>query len=356
MWGKRMAAGFIVVLALLVCSQISFAEEKAPAKKRVLTEKASKAPSQNSSQTAKMRAPRDLVALLESASIEELQKLSYTELNILKNAVFASRGYVFADDRPWLNLFFCGNAYFSRHKRLFQKLVRFAAVEINQFTGDAYEGFLRDQVGEAFRTSTWDLREYAFPPCKDSGPLDEHQQKAIANLHVAVLKKIESSGSTEAIDSALMRDMSGRKCGYYSSIILGKVLRSEVLDAFEISLRRDLHGYYRLMKLIKHVKDFDSMELLGLYAGDIIFLKNMLEAQQGKPFSGVLGWEISQIIGVTEKRPDYDPQQLPQAIQEKLKSLDDIVGKIMRSDLNDIPASLKSRPIEFINPYDLEGC
>ncbi len=353
MWKKRMAAVLIVVLALLVCSQIAFAEEKAPAKKvKAPARQKPKATPQNFNP----RDPRELVLLLEHASVEELQKLTFVELSVLKNAVFASRGYVFADDRPWLNLFYCGNAYFAKKRYVFQQFVQFPVSDINQFAGDASEGFLQQQNGEAFRTTKWDLRGYAFPSCREGGPLDEDQKKAIANLHVALLKKIEVLNGPEAIDKVLRQDVAGRKGGYYSSVILGKTLRSEILDAFEVSLRRDLHGYYRVLQLLKHDEDFDSMELLGLFAGDIIFLKNGIEARYGKPFSGILGWELSQIIGITENKPDYDQKQLPSALQGKLKSLDDIVQRIMRSDLKDIPASLRFKPVEFNEPYDLEGC
>lgn len=125
-------------------------------------------------------------------------------------------------------------------------------------------------------------------------------------------------------------------------------------------MRRDIHGFYRLIKLIDNFEDFDSMELLGLFAGDIIFLRNVIEAKYGKPFDyeDVLGWEISQMIGVTEKKKFYTTADLPLAVRDRIKLLDAVVNKIMRSDLNDIPASLRSRPVEFKynDPYDFEGC
>ena len=51
--------------------------------------------------------PRELVVRLKNASVEDIKKLSFFELNLLKNAVYASKGYKFADDRPWLNQIFC---------------------------------------------------------------------------------------------------------------------------------------------------------------------------------------------------------------------------------------------------------
>lgn len=360
--GKLMQAA-VCTLVLLVLGEVPVqAEEKQPAaapEERAPVKKPAKKKAvkgARNEQAAKTRNPEELVSLLENASVAELQKLPFTELNILKNAVFASRGYVFADDRPWLNLLYCGEPYFSQHVQLFQRLVQFPASDVAQFTGDTADSFMSTQRGDAFRITKWDLRAYRFPACRDSGALDEHQKKAIATLHVALLKKVEAFKSTADMDLALKADVDGRLCGYYSSVLLGKALREEALKVFETSLRRDLHGYYRLMKLIRQGEVFDQMELLGLYAGDIVFLKNVLEAQQGKPFSGVLGWEISQVIGVSEQKQDYDPSRLPPDMQQRLKSLDDIVIKIMRSGLKDVPASLRSRPIEFSNPYELEGC
>ena len=50
------------------------------------------------------------------------------------------------------------------------------------------------------------------------------------------------------------------------------------------------------------------MELLGLYLSDVMFLQKAIEVKYGKEYIGVLGWEISQITGITAKKKDYDPQ------------------------------------------------
>jgi hypothetical protein len=104
-------------------------------------------------------------------------------------------------------------------------------------------------------------------------------------------------------------------------------------------------------------EEFDAMEFLGLYVGDILFLRNVFEAKYGKSISGVLGWEIGQVIGITEKKADYNIQKLPLKIQVKIQMIDDILKKILESDLQDVPASLKKKPIDFReDPYRGGAC
>jgi hypothetical protein len=142
-------------------------------------------------------------------------------------------------------------------------------------------------------------------------------------------------------------------------LVLGKPLELWLYQGVaRESILRDVHGYAQLLKMIANAeKDFDAMELLGLYAGDIIFLRNVIEAKYGKPIAGVLGWEISQLIGVTEKKQNYNPKDLPMKTQVKLQVLDDIVQKIMQSDLNDVPKELKNQPIDLnFDPYRSAAC
>jgi len=285
--------------------------------------------------------PRELVLRLKNARVEELKNLSFLELNVLKNAVYASKGYKFADDRPWLNEMFCG-----KQKKIKKKPAKVQASP----NGNA-------ELSSPVKENSWDLDAYAFPACNESGPLDEDQKKAIANTRVALFKKIESLGGIREVDRNLNLELHDFASKQGTAGLLGKRVSEEALLAFgDISLRRDLHGINRMLEIIKEGEDFDAMELLGLFMGDIVFLRNTIEAKHGKSFRGVQEWEISQIVGITEKKSNYDPKKLPAQVQQKLDLLEEIAVKIQRSGLNDIPAAFRNRPIEFNDPYDLEGC
>ena len=294
---------------------------------------------------AQKRDPRELVIKLKNASVADLEKLSFLELNLLKNAVFASKGYKFADDRPWLNEVFCGGP-----KKIAKKKSAKKTAPSAQATESA--AILSDLSG-----NPWNLNAYVFPVCRESGPLDEDQKKAIANTRVATMKKLQTLGSIAEVDNTLNREVAPNGPSKGPVLILGKEISfNSLLEFGYVSMRRDLHGMNRMLRIIKTPEDFDSMELLGLFMGDIIFLKNVIEAENGKSFPGVQGWEISQLIGVVEQKASYDVTALPVAAQRRIQQLEDIALKIQRSDLNDIPASLRSRPIEFSDPYESEGC
>jgi hypothetical protein len=299
--------------------------------------------------------PGILVIRLKNASLEDLKKLSFLELNALKNAVYASKGYKFADDRPWLQELFCPE-------------ITAARIEAYQNEGsdeDSPAPRVPDANELAWYASMrgqtrWNLDEYAFPGCRDGGQLDDDQKKALANIRVATFKKIAGLNDINKVDHVFLdREMTGKVYQKVTILIMGRPVELSLYQGIaRESILRDVHGYAQLLKMIANVeKDFDAMELLGLYAGDIIFLRNIIETKYGKSTSGVLEWEISQLIGVTEKKQNYDPKDLPVKIQVKLQVLDDIVRKIMQSDLNDVPKELKNQPIDLnFDPYGSAAC
>jgi len=292
--------------------------------------------------------PRELVLRIRYASVEELKSLSFLELNLLKNAVYASKGYRFADDRPWLNEVFCGGA----KKKAVKKKAAKRPGEAPEVTTVENKAPLPEAAN-----NKWNLNSYAFPACQESGPLDEDQKKAIANTRVATMKKLEAISSIAEVDTALNKEVTPGNPYKGPVWILGKEVSFNSLLAFGyVSMRRDLHGMNRMLQIMKAPEDFDPMELLGLFMGDVIFLRNVIEAKHGKPFPGVQGWEISQFIGVVEQKASYDVKALPADVQQRILKLEDIASKIQRSDLNDVPAAFKNRPIEFNDPYDYEGC
>jgi hypothetical protein len=302
-------------------------------------------------QTAQKKNPRELVLLIKNASIGDFQSFSLLELNLLKNAVFAARGYRFAEDRSWLNEVFCGTKKVKKAKKPAKKESSPHPVE-GKAEAPAQEG---DRLIPNMTTGYWHLNYYQFPACQEGPALDEDQKRAIANIRVALFKKIKALGSIRAVDAALDNDLNNRAGGGYI-YVLGKNISERSFQQYAVSMRRDLHGIHRMLQIMKNPEEFDSMELLGLFMGDILFLRNAIEAKYGKPFSGVQGWEISQLIGVVEQNASYNVKTLPPEVLQRIQKLEDIASKIQRSDLNDIPAAFRNRPVEFIDPYDSEGC
>lgn len=309
---------------------------------------------------AEKKNPKELVLRIKGASIDELQKLSFFELNILKNAVYASKGYEFAEDRPWLRQIFCVEAKREVKKAAEKRkkaeeatndkkelpAATSAEAELNRLK----QGTKKSDLVNLRKDAKFDLEAYAFPGlCREGGQIDEDQIQAVANIRVAIFKKIESLKSVQEIDKTLDNEFLKMPWDGVSLWVLGKTIPYKIIymPSAHLSLRRELHGYNRMLQLIKNVEDFDPMELLGLYLSDVMFLRNVIEAKYGKEYPGVLGWEISQISGIAIKKKDYDPKQLPIQIQVKLQMLDEITQKILKSGINDVPASLRNKPIEF---------
>lgn len=260
-----------------------------------------------------------LVARLRDTPVAELERLNFVELNALKNAVYAASGYVFAEDRPWLRSVFC---------------------EEGAAPAPASAPALA-------------LARYQFPPCQEGGELDDAARKALANLRVATFRRLGGAPGAGALERAVAADFrAAGKDG--KGVLAGRGVPLEAFTAWQRSLTRDLAGYRRLRQLVDQPGSFDAMELLGLYAGDVILLRALIEARHGKPLTGTLAWEAQQLLGVGEPRPDYDPARLPIEIQTKLQILDDVLQRIQRSDVNDLPPRLKGKRLDFTAPASEE--
>jgi len=330
-----------LTLSFLMASTPAFSEQRTP-------------------MVAVRKEPAALVKKIRDASVAELQKLSFVELNLLKNAVYAAKGYKFADDRQWLNLMFC------HENEAEAEAERQSTVSVNSSL------LPKSMMKQADDSKVWNLGLYEFPPCKEGDAIDEDQMKAVANVRVAMFKKIEVLKTIDKVDEGLKKENIDLQSCLKRSVVMGRksfTYEEPNLDGgpdlitiesyghgWYESILRETHGYNRMLQLMKKGGNFDAMELLGLYVGDIRFLRDVIEARHGKPFQGVLGWEISQIIGVTETRADYDPKQLPLPVQVKLQLLDEIMQKILNSDLNDIPPSLKGKSIDVIQTYASAAC
>ncbi len=261
----------------------------------------------------------ELVARIRDTPVAELEKLSFLDLNVLKNAVFASTGYVFAEDRPWLRAIFCAR-------------------------GDA--------TPAPAAAPGLSPAAYRFPECKEGGELGDAHRKALANLRVATFKRIARYETAGALDQAVTSDCHPLWSADFP--LLSASASRELAPRWEASLRRDMAGLRRLRQLVDKPGGFDAMELLGLYAGDVLFLRTLIEAQHGKPLTGTLAWEAQQLLGVVEARSDYDPAKLPIEVQTKLQVLDDVIQKIQRSDVNDLPARLKGKRLDYKTPVQEE--
>ena len=293
---------FLGIFVFLLCSTVSLAEDKS------LT---------------------DLVKKIGATGNSELSSLDFFELNILKNSIYSAKGYQYATDREWLYSYFYKP---EKEKSLLSVLLR----------------------------NKWDLRDYSFPAPKkgDQFKIDKDMEKAIANIRVAIYKKIRSYKSLSEVDKEIDTEIS-----FYNvtdnRFIFGRAIGGvgdTNVNRFGESIRREVHGYKCVINIIDKNANFDACELLGVYLGSVVLLKNIIEAQNGKIFGGVTGWEISQLVGVTSNDTEYDPNNLPQNVRSKLQMLDNIIQKMTQSGIGDLPVELKDNSENISLAAYFEGC
>ena len=255
-----------------------------------------------------------LVNKIADAENQELSQLTFFEINILKNAIFSLSGYRYAGDRPWLY------EYFYNYK------------------------------GEEKSSAEWDMSMYSFPhpDTVQEFKIDKKMKRAIANVRVALYNKIRSYKDINAIDRALENEYKN-----HGGKIFGRSIKT--FKDFSESLQREIHGYNRIVSIIDNDSNFDACELLGVYMGSVVLLKNIIEAKNGKTFRSTLGWEISQLVGITPKQEQYDRNKLPDIVKSKLLILDTVIKKMKYSGMGDLPKEFKkdkmSIPVEDA-PYD----
>jgi hypothetical protein len=301
---KRYFLLIVVVIAFLSCSVISFVERAHALEEDGLAK---------------------LVKKIGATNNSELLALSFFELNILKNSIYSAKGYQYAGDRGWLDDYF-----------------------YNPFHAQ------RDVKDDDKSKTKWDLSEYSFPePQKDVVfQIDKDMEKAITNVRVALFKKVKSYKSLTDVDIEIKHEIASYQ-QEKNQFIFGRKI--SYISEFGDSIRREAHGYKCLMNLIDSDQSFDACELLGIYVGSVVLFKNILEAKNGKIFSGVSGWEISQIVGVTPQDTQYDPQKLPQKVKQKIQVLNSIIQKMTRSGIGDVPKDLKDSTENLSIQY-YEGC
>jgi hypothetical protein len=265
-----------------------------------------------------------LVQSIASATTQDLSSLSFFELNILKNAIFSSKGFKYAKDRIWLFSYFYG----------------------------------KKSKMEKHLPARWDLGKYDFPkPIKgDQFATDSVMEKAIANVRVALYKKIRGFQNVQNADSALDREYQAHctiKEFANGLEIFGRKIGGGL--QFKESIKREIHGYRCILSIIDENRGFDACELLGVYVGSVAMLKSVIQAQNGKSFDGTLGWEISQLAGVTPKSEKYDESKLPDSVKSKIKLLDAVMQKIANSEIGDVPEQFRNRG-NLADINYIEGC
>lgn len=272
---------------------------------------------------------------LTEMPVYSLQKLGFFELNFLKNAIYAANGYKFASDRPWLVFYFC-------------------------------EGDTSHRLAVAPSNHKWLFSEYKFPPCGSGGNINSTHSQILAKLRVALIRKIRAFDNIEMADEQLKKEMEEQSRKLSDLLMeLNKdeddaLARPELPFSFEMlteSLYRELHGYNRLLIVANNYEKIDYMELLGVYAGDLLLLKELIEAKNGKQVKGVLGWEVNEILsGDKNYNKDAKPEKLSIQAQVALQMIDEIILKLQRSKMNDIPEALRKRPDMQLSPYEAGAC
>lgn len=273
-----------------------------------------------------------LVQSIATADNQQLSKMTFFELNILKNAIYSAKGFKYADDRQWLNEYFYGNN---------------SKLETNS-------------------SELWDLSKYDFPSPVSGAQFKTNpvMEKAIANIRVALFKKIKLLDNASTINLTITNNYgnhyikytqlpNGKWTGQYLRIF-GRKIKIHVGNYRE-SLSREAQGYRCLLDIIETKRDFDACELLGVYVGSVVMLKNIIEAQNGKIFDGIMGWEISQLAGITPSNAQYDENKLDEKTKMKLKVLETIIKKMTSSGIGDVPAQFKNQGIT-VDLYYEEGC
>ena len=245
-----------------------------------------------------------LVKKIANTPNAELASLTFFELNILKNAVFSLQGYKYAEDRKWLY------SYFYR-----------------------YHGTIKEG-------SKWNLNlEYPTPESVEF-KFDKNMKKAVANVRIAMFKKIRDIGDINQIDNLIDKEYKNHNGSIFDrTIIYG--------PEFKESIRREVHGYNRIINIIDTKSNFDPSELMGVYIGSLVLLKQVIEAQNGKIHGGVLGWEISQLTNITPGTDEYDFTNLPATEKEKIKTIDKVIDMVKNSGIGDIPEVLRSKEIKM---------
>ncbi len=296
--------------------------------------------------------PVEVIDQINKYSPEELSKLTFLELYILKNAILANKGYKFADDREALKDYFYKNYY---------------CVLKNNDDGD-YDGCkINRQEIKCIDCPKFDLSLYKYPVVthNDHYIQTSEMEHAFAKIRQAGFLKLKKISSPSALDQKFNSEITTFDWrNYYvwekKLIVFGRNFTNigsrsfgpDVVNNTQ-SILRDLKGDWSLLGLIERFKqgdfDFDKAELLGLYLGNLDFLRKVIYSLSGKEFLEPLQSELS-ALGATAKPLTLG--NLSPSAQKAVNLLDEAMKALVSGEMSDLPPRFKESNLE-INEVDL---
>jgi hypothetical protein len=295
--------------------------------------------------------PVEVIDQINKYSPEELSKLTFLELYILKNAILANKGYKFADDREALRHYF-GDSCLLRDQMLGKD-----GCKINR------------QGIQCAACPKFNLSIYKYPEVTNNDHFIQTPKMEIsfAKIRQAGLLKLKKISNPSALDREFEQQLAA--FGEYSSnyqlgtyeivVVFGREFATSLFveqppngpDVFEDytgSILRDLKGDLSLLSLIERFKqgdyDFDKAELLGLYLGNLDFLRKVIYSLSGKEFPEPLRSELS-ALGVTAKPMTLG--NLSPSAQKALNHLEEAMKTLVSGEMSDLPSSFRESNLEI---------
>lgn len=361
--------GFVFCLVLHLCQARAVAESGPP--------------------VLKPRNPQELVSMISKLSLEDLRRLDSVELNFLKNAVFASHGFDFADDRWYLTEYFYGDEYLhakdldSDGKEVWSRQVRASSdentrVELQrQRWTNALAAPERDKCASSLRM---DLKEVVFPhPATIRFSMTREMKAALSVIMEAIFQRAATMGFLSLDAAEHLYTGPERLRGL---CLLGRttaaILQPRAEDPKSLSyihngeesperlndaVRSELMAYAQMFEMLSDVHGgnfaFEQGDFLGFFLGSIDLFHAMLRQMAGESVPEEL---LPQTRAVRKRlripEPVFPMTPVNQARLRQLIALVNVVGKsILASDIGDLPEELKAKKIELdgsLGFYD--GC
>lgn len=268
---------------------------------------------------------------------EDLSKLTFMELYVLKNAVLANKGYKFADDRSWLRDYFYGE---------YSIAMNCGESESDEFSCNHHKGI------KCADCPTFNLRLYTYPQVQGNTHFKQTQEmeQAFAKIRQAGLLKIRKFTSGSSLLEEFNRQNQNIQrydwSGAESDGLTYQVFMRDLGSHAEYSIRRDLMGDFSLVNLLEQFKssnyDFDKAELLGLYLGNLDLLRKAILSLHGKEFPEPLKSELA-ALGVTAKPMTVG--NLSKPAEKALGYLDEAIKTLVHGNMSDLPESFKTNKL-----------
>lgn len=292
-----------------------------------------------------------LIAGIGTSDPAELSKMTFFELNFLKNAVFSAKGYAYAKDRQWLYDYFYQPGRKGKQTNCLFDLS--GDVFPNPDTNKPFE------IDTNMEAAIAKVQVALFRKLKDFRKAGEIYRKVDEEYqeHVTFYQKLYPHyrlTQTKVTITIFNRKLYYEKTQSDTGTPESRVYYPPVLTDLIDSIKREDAGYRRLLSLIERERDFDESELLGIYAGGVELLRNCIEARHGKPFDGPLGWQIEQLIGTHSVDSAYNRDELDWSVKHRLETLDRVIQKMNKSGIGDLPPNLLQKGMS-VTAYTV-GC